>query len=299
MRRLYSAARRWGWLLAVVVLVLPSVATAAPVQVVVSVLPQKFFAEAVGGDRVAVSVMVGPGHSPATYAPRPAQLAALAGARLYFAVGVPFEEVWMERIRAATPGLTVVETQAGIPLRPMDRTPGMEDTGHARGRPDPHVWLSPPLVRTQARHMAEALSRADPEGASFYHRRLERFEARLESLHAELSSLLAPVRGSTFLVFHPSWGYFADTYGLRQVPVEVDGKPPRARTLARLVRWARETGARVLVVSPRLRRSTVRMLGREFSARVVVADPLAADWEGELRRLAAALAEGLVAREPH
>jgi zinc transport system substrate-binding protein len=171
----------------------------------------------------------------------------------------------------------------------------MEGREHARGRPDPHVWLSPPLVERQARRMAEALIRVDPQGAAVYRQRLRRFEKRLRALHGELAATLAPVRGARFLVFHPSWGYFADAYGLRQVPVEVDGKPPRARTLAHLVRWAREAGVHVLVVSPRLRRGTVDMLAREFEARVVTADPVAEDWEGELRRFARALAAALQA----
>ncbi len=281
--------------LAVLGCLLPGMGSAGErIRVFVSILPQKFFAESVGGDRVDVSVMVGPGQSPATYAPRPAQLAALAEARLYFAVGVPFEQAWMRRIRAAAPDLVVVETQQGIRLRPMDVPPGMERSEPRQGgRRDPHVWLSPALVAHQARRMAQGLTREDPRGAAVYRERLRRFEERLKALDRDLRAILAPVRGARFLVFHPSWGYFADAYGLRQVPVEVDGKPPRARTLARLASWARKERVGVLVVGPRLRRGTVEMLARAFRARVVVADPVAEDWEGELRRFAANLAAAL------
>ncbi len=279
-------------LLASFLLLLGTPAVADSMSVFVSILPQKFFVEQIGGERVSVSVMVGPGYSPATYAPRPAQLAALARARLYFAIGVPFEAAWMARIRAAAPELEIVQTQAGIRLRPVD-TPPFQPTEDRAGRRDPHVWLSPSLVKQQARHIADALVRADPEGARSYQGGLQRFLERLDRLDAALRAVLAPVQGQAFLVFHPSWGYFADAYGLRQVPVEIDGKPPRARALARLVDWAHKQGARVLVVSPRVNRGTVRMLVREFRARSVVADPVAQDWEGELRRFASELAAAL------
>ena len=289
-----SSARRWGvWLQVWLVLLVLGIRPAgAVVPVVVSILPQKAFVEAIGGTRVAVSVMVGPGYSPATYAPRPAQLAALSRARIYFAIGVPFEEAWMDRIRAVAPGLEIVQTQAGIKLRPMDLPPDRH-SDRARGRPDPHVWLSPVLVKHQARLITQGLERVDAEGAAAYRAGLREFLRRLDRLDADLRRRLAAVRGRAFLVFHPSWGYFADAYGLRQVPVEIEGKPPRAQTLARLVDWARKHDVHVLVVSPRLRRSTVAMLAREFQARVVVADPVAEDWEHELRRFADRLAEAL------
>ena len=72
-------------------------------EVFVSTLPQKYFVERVGGERVVVSVMVGPGQSPATYEPTPRQLSHLSKARLYFRIGVAFEDVWMDRISAANP----------------------------------------------------------------------------------------------------------------------------------------------------------------------------------------------------
>ena len=63
---------------------------ARPLEVFVSILPQKYFVEKIGGDSVEVSVMVQPGASPATYEPKPKQMVALATSDIYFAIGVPF-----------------------------------------------------------------------------------------------------------------------------------------------------------------------------------------------------------------
>ena len=70
--------------------------------VTVSILPEKYFVERVGGDYVNVNVMVGPGDSPHTYEPKPRQLARLAKAALYFGVGMDFERAWLPRFAAAS-----------------------------------------------------------------------------------------------------------------------------------------------------------------------------------------------------
>ena len=88
--------------------------------VFVSVLPQKYIVERIGGERVNVSVMVGRGQSPATYEPTPRQITRLANARVYFRLGVPFEDVWMDRLVAANPDMLIVNCREGIPTRTID-----------------------------------------------------------------------------------------------------------------------------------------------------------------------------------
>ena len=82
---------------------------AEPVQVTVSILPQVWFVEQVGGPQVEVSVLVGPGHSPATYEPTPKQMASLEQADLFLSAGVPFEQGLVPRIKALSPGTAGVE----------------------------------------------------------------------------------------------------------------------------------------------------------------------------------------------
>jgi len=122
------------------------------VPVFVSIVPQKYFVQQIGKEWVDVQVMVLPGASPATYEPKPDQMAGLAKAKIYFAIGVPFEKVWLPKIAAANPAIKVVPTDQGI-----------EKPGN-----DPHIWLSPPLVRIQARAIMTALKEADPGHANEY-----------------------------------------------------------------------------------------------------------------------------------
>ncbi len=266
-------------------------------KVFASVLPVQTFVEAVGGERVEVEVMVRPGHSPATYDPSPKQVAALAEADLYVRVGVPFENAWMTRIQAANPEMPILDLRDGLTLRALET----HDHGHdeTQARPDreaedteamdPHIWTSPPLVRAMAIAIRERLSALDPEGAAVYARHQQAFDAELQALHAALEARLAELDHRTFLVFHPAWGYFADTYDLKQIPIEREGKTPGPRRLAALIEQARDTGARAIFVQPEFDRRTAEQLARSIGGRVETVTPLASDYAENLRRFATIL----------
>jgi zinc transport system substrate-binding protein len=268
--------------------------------VFVSVAPQRYFVEKIGAARVQPIVMVPTGASPATYEPKPRQMVALSAASVYFAVGVPFERVWLDNIAAANAGMQIVFTDADIQKLPMtDPLHGhagsaAPDSGAIRrGIPDPHIWLSPPLVKIQARHIRDGLIAADPSGRSIYESNTERFIQELEQLNDELHRLFDAKGGRRFMVFHPAWGYFARAYGLTQVPIEIEGKSPKPAELEALIEQARQKNIGVIFVQPQFSTKSAELIAREIGAEVVLADPLAPDWAENLRRVARAVAKAL------
>jgi zinc transport system substrate-binding protein len=92
---------------------------AGTVPVFVSIVPQKYFVEKIGGELVEVSVLVEAGADPHNYEPRPQQMVALSKAKIYYAIGITFEKVWLKRIAAANPGMLIVHSEAGIEKIPM------------------------------------------------------------------------------------------------------------------------------------------------------------------------------------
>ena len=205
-----------------------------PIQVFVSIVPQKYFVEKIGGDFVAISVMVPPGASPASYEPKPHQMIALSKAKICFTVGVPFEKIWLEKIIATNSDMLCIHTESGIEKIPMQHN-------QAHGIQDPHVWLSPPLVMIQARNIVSGLIAVDPLHQTVYEANYKKFIAELVDLDAEIRGVLAERgKGLEFMVFHPAWGYFARAYGLKQVPVEIEGKAPKPADLQRLIQHAKE-----------------------------------------------------------
>jgi len=258
-----------------------------PLLVFTSVVPLKTFVERVGGEHVEVQAMVQPGRSPATYDPTPRQVAALARADLYVRVGVPFEAAWMKRIRSANSGMPVLDAREGIDLRRHDGG----DDGHGHEELDPHVWTSPPLVKVMAANIRDALIRLDPVHRADYDAGYRTFAAELDALDRAIRGLLADVPRRRFLVYHPAWGYFADTYGLTQVAIEREGKEPGARALAALIDQARREGVGVIFVQPQFNRRSAEQVARTIGGRVEAIDPLAANYEDNLRRVARTIAE--------
>lgn len=269
---------------------LPWARAKEPLQVFVSIVPQKYFVQQIGKDLVDVHVMVQPGASPATYEPKPREMVDLSKARIYFAIGVPFENTWLRKIAAANPRMTVVHTDQGIEKIPMAAPHHHDHEGQERhqeyGIPDPHIWLSPPLVKIQARTILNALQQMDPSHRSAYEANYHQFVSRIDALDNQLKKTFAGKKGLQFMDFHPAWGYFAQAYGLRQVPIEIEGKEPKPAQLKGLIEHARQKAIRVIFVQPQFSTRSARLVAREIGARVVFADPLAVDWIANLREVA-------------
>lgn len=156
---------------------------------------------------------------------------------------------------------------------------------------DPHIWTSPLLVRKMAVAIRNRLSELDPAGADIYARNQQRFDAELEDLHQSIQSRLAGLDKRAFLVYHPAWGYFADTYGLQQIPIERAGKQPGPKRLSALISQAKDAGTHAIFVQPEFDQRTAQQIARAINGRVEAATPLAADYADNLRRFAAILAD--------
>ena len=263
-------------------------ASARPLRVFVSILPQKYFVEKIGGDLIDVAVMVEPGASPHTYEPKPQQMIALAKTNIYFAIGVPFEASWLEKIAATNPNMLIVHTEAGIkkiPMKAQHQQPELEEDHHSIK--DPHVWLSPPLVMILAGNMLQAFVKVDPDHLSVYEKNHDNFIRELVVLDAEIrGAFKGKGKDVEFMVFHPAWGYFAQAYGLQQVPIELEGKQPKAAELQSLIQYAKERGIKVIFAQPQFSWQAAQAIARSLQGQIVFVDPLAADWDRNLRQVA-------------
>jgi len=291
-------------------------AGAAPETVFVSILPQKFFMQQICKDELTLEVMVAPGANPHTYEPKPSQMKKLAASRAYFAIGMPFEATWLEKFIAVNPKLKIIDTAASIEKIAMEEHDDDKDghgaaaaadkkAGHASAKNqahmkpahdhdhdhdhdglDPHIWLSPLLVKHQAMKMEEALSQLFPEKAAFFKENLAKFIRDIDGLDADLRSLLRGKEGLKFMVFHPSWGYFARDYGLVQVAVEIEGKEPKPNQLGKLIQQAKAEDIHVIFAQPQFSTKSAKLLAAEIAGEVVFIDPLAEDWLANMRQVA-------------
>jgi len=255
----------------------------ARLNVFVSILPQAYFAERVGGENITVSVLVGPGQSPHAFEPSPKQIMALSQADVFFKIGLPFEDRLLGKIGSILKNAAVVDTRQGIALRPSedDHAHGGEHAGA-----DPHIWLAPKLIRQQAQTICEALCLRDAAHCAVYRRNLAAFQNELDSLDAELCSRLALFAGREIFVFHPALGYFADAYKLKQVPIEMAGKEPGSKSFAALVERAGAAGVKTIFAERQFSPKSAQAVAAQIGARVEMIDPLARDCFQNLRDIA-------------
>ncbi|MCX5827891.1 MAG: zinc ABC transporter substrate-binding protein [Deltaproteobacteria bacterium] len=272
----------------------------AKIPVFVSILPQAYFLERIGGSHVDIEVLIGAGQSPHSYEPTPKQMAKLATAKAFFSIGVPVEKGVLRKIRQSHKQLVIVETQQGITYRYLaghDHEHGeaheKDHKSEGKKEPDPHIWMAPKLVKIQARNIYEALSRLDPAHKQEYATNLRAFDADLDRMDARISRSLAPLKGRKMYVFHPAFGYFADAYGLIQVPIEIEGKEPGARQLAKLIDRAKKDRVKVMFVQPQFSARSAEAVAKAIGGVVVPIDSLARDYLANLDKIAAAVERGL------
>jgi len=267
--------------------------------ITVCILPQQWFVDQIGGDRVRTQAMVGSGDDPHTYEPSPQQMTNLANSELYFAIGVEFEAIWLPRFESANPQMKVVDAAAGI-----ERIPAVdvynysedaaEDDTSANTKADPHIWFSPSRMKQMAQTMAEAMQAADPQNADFYQANLEALLIKIDAVDAEVRNLLEGSKRDHFMVVHPAWGYVAEEYGLHMLAVEIGGSEPPPETLSQIIALAKEFQINTLVVEKgsnvRLATSITEQAGIQS---IVEWDPMAYDWPASMLMIAETLNQAL------
>lgn len=271
-----------------------TVRATSPVNVLVSILPQKYFVEKIGRQNVRVDVLVKPGKSPSTYSPSPDQMKKLAAADIYFRIGVPFENGLLKKI-ASIADAKIVDTRRGILMREMDGHGHGEDR-HDHGiagqadtdfiGKDPHIWMDPLLVKTQALTIFQTLCTIDPANRDTYKINYDQFAGELDTLDIHLRTALKALKGENLFVFHPTFGYFTDAYGLKQVAIETMGKAPKGKDLSALIKLAKKEKTRVIFVQPQFDRNTAEKIASAINGVVVSIDPLAYEYLANMEKMA-------------
>jgi zinc transport system substrate-binding protein len=261
---------------------------AGKIKVFAGITPQKYFVDRIADGHVETEVLLPPGRTEHTYEPTPQQMTALGGAKLYFEMGLPFEDKILAKASAMYPDLKVVDTRKGITLLPMTEsdTDEPKEEAAAEGGLDPHIWLDPALVKVQARTIADALEGIDPAHAGDYEKNLVAFDADLDAADARIRKALAPLKNREFLVFHPAFGYFARAYDLRQIPVEILGKEPSARQLTGIIDRAKKDNIRVVFVQPQFSQKSAEAIAEAIHGAVIPLDALAYDYIRNLEDIA-------------
>lgn len=251
--------------------------------VAVTFAPQAEVVRVLSDGRYEVVTLIKPSTNPETYDPSMSEMTALQRAGLYMSLGTTgFEQATLPRLIENFPNLQVVDVAGGVAA--------VEGT-HGNGEGDPHLWSSVRNMKIIASSMAEAMSAYDPDDAAGYREREAALQTRLQALDDTLASILEPVRGSAFVVIHPSLSYFARDYGLNQLSLEREGKEPTARQMQERLDSAASARPLLMIAEPAHNPDQAWTVARQLGIDTIQVQLNGTDWSEQLTRLARRLAE--------
>lgn len=253
--------------------------------ITVSIEPQRWLLEQIVGDKMEVRTLLARGGNPETYEPAFSHLAALERSQAYLCIGgLGFEEAIIRRVRSNNPNLLIESVSDSISR--IESAHG----GHSHGL-DPHVWSSVANGRLIAENMLHIVCRIDPANAQTYTDNFVNLSRRIDSVGAVCDSLLAPMRGSVFVVWHPSLSYFARDYGLEQLALGSEGKELTVNETRALIDHIKDSGAHTFLVQKDFDSGRVASIaGSDTAISIVSIDPLNYEWDAELIATARAIA---------
>jgi len=255
-----------------------------------SILPQEYFVQRIAGDLLDTVVLVGEGQSPHAYEPTPSQMASLANAKAWILSGTDFEQVLEGKISSLYPNLLVVDGTDGVTFRPLEAHDHDEQAiGEDSLERDRHTWLGWESAKILASHVLKTSITLLPEQKALLETNYQLLIEDIDATFLELKEKLAPLAGRKVFVYHPSFGYFFDEFGLIQEAVEIGGKEPTAKDLALLIQEAKKDKAVALFVQKQFPLTSAQTVAKAAGASVLALDPLARDWMANIRSMGDAL----------
>lgn len=236
----------------------------------------------VGGDRVAVTTLVGPDSDAHSFEPKPADARTLLASKVMVVNGLHFEP-WAEKLAKSAnfKGDTVVAAK-GVKTLAMPEEDGHDDKAHKEDKEpaadghhhemDPHAWQNPNNVILYVRNIAAGLAKADASGAATYKANAEAYVTELQALDATIKAQLGaiPVSKRKIITSHDAFGYFAAQYKVKFLApqgVNTDAEPS-AKEVAQLVRQIKREKVRAVFIENMSNPKMLEQLSKDAGATV-------------------------------
>jgi len=258
--------------------------------ITVSIPPFKYFINAIGGDDFRVNIMVTAGANPHIYEPVPEQITDLRKSVAYISDGyLGFEMTWLDRFYETNPKMKKLSLGQNIDLiKPV----GNSDSEHVEGA-DPHYWVSPKCALIIADAVKSLLIDLNPDKKEKYELNYGNLVKSINEIDKKARQLFADTKNKSFMTFHPTLGYFARDYGLKQIAVENEGKEPTPSSLKELIDIGKAEKIRVIFVQREYDTKNARAIAAETGAVLETIDPLSENWAASEQQIIDAIYNGL------
>jgi zinc transport system substrate-binding protein len=270
--------------------------TAIEKAISVSVLPQKYFAEAIAGSTIKVNVMIPPGASHSSYEPTARQMNLLTNSQAYLKIGhLDFELAWMPRFVGINTEMKIFDLSEGIDLitgkshqyHESENLHSNEDTEGV----DPHIWMSPANVKKIAFNILNSLTSVYPADSSVFLTNYNAFIIQVDSVLALFNAQAEMLKGKSFIIYHPALAYLARDYGMEQIVLEFEGKEPPPAHIKSIIDLAKEKNIKYIFVQKQFSIDNSRSLANEINAEIIPINPVDEDWKGQMIEILKHLSE--------
>lgn len=269
--------------------------------VAVSIVPEAAFVEEVAGNLVKVVTMIPPGNSPANYQPTPKLMSEFSEAEIYFTIGVNAESSIAPKAIELNEDIklvaldTLVEekypsryfSDSSMDMHEEDHIEDHEEDMHEEdhienhdghvhevGGKDPHLWLSPKRVKEMVIIIRDELIELDPEHKIAYETNAEAYLKEINTLDDQLLEITSNLKNRSFIMYHPSLGYFADDYNLKMVAIEANGKKATVEQMSEVIDFAKNNSIKVILYQEEFDSSQANTVANEIGGKALKINPL-------------------------
>lgn len=250
----------------------------------VSIIPLEYFVDRLTDKAFEVNVMIPPGASHATYSPTTSQFRKLSESGIYFRIEhLGYEQAWAHRLSEMSPNMKVVNLMEGLELI---RGEEIDHGDHVhKGGIDPHIWMSPKVMLEVLPRLKMAIIEVYPHLAESVAVNFAELTEEITRLDQEMEELVSSLGNKRFMIFHPALTYLARDYGLEQIAVERGGKEPSPAMLSHIIREAHHHDIPVILIQREFDVRSAKLISQETGAEIVQINPLAYDWNSNIREL--------------
>ncbi|MDK2792089.1 MAG: zinc transport system substrate-binding protein [Deferribacteres bacterium] len=242
----------------------------------VSILPVKFIAEQIAGNNFEVKALVPENFDPHTYEPKPDDMKMFAKAKYYLSIGDNFDGVWLDKLISVNKKIKIVNIDNTIRKRKFDDHESHHENNaeHEHGMYDPHIWTGLKNMKIMAKNILNFLSNEDSKNLNYYKLRYEQFIKEIDKIIGEFDSIFTNCDNKKFLVFHPSWGYFADDFHLHQIAIEDEGGEPSIKHLKGIIDMVKRENIKVMFVQPQINSKISETISKQLKVEKITINPL-------------------------
>ena len=257
--------------------------------IITSIVPMQTFIEKIVGDTYEVVAIVPPGASPTNYQPTPQEMAKISEAEYYFTIEVPTEKSnILEKINEFNPEIKLYRVNEMI-----DEIYAQRYFDENKIMRDHHIWLSPKRVIAIVENITLILSNDHPELFNIFDTHSVEYINLLQDLDKYIINIANSLPNKTFIIYHPSYGYFADDYGFEMIAIEEEGKEETAKGIEKIINFAKSNNIKVIFHQAEIDSEQAETIAKEIGGKTTMLTPLSEDYIESMKEVIDTFSETL------